>query len=124
MVPENKGENPAPKVGQGGACFQGTEEPSGRWLYHSPVARVHVDQKAGLTGKKLNTLEILVKYCPQVYFKLYYDIKVHHRLEDGPKHILTQLRWVRSQPKKDPTAVTFKVRTGAWFATQNVSSSR
>ncbi|KAG0714882.1 hypothetical protein GWK47_013236 [Chionoecetes opilio] len=25
-----------------------------------------------------------------VYFKLYYDIKVHHRLEDGPKHILTE----------------------------------
>ncbi|KAG0720131.1 hypothetical protein GWK47_006966 [Chionoecetes opilio] len=38
----------------------------------------------GLTGKELNTLEILVKYCLQVYFKLYYDIKVHHRLETAP----------------------------------------
>ncbi|KAG0716509.1 hypothetical protein GWK47_009520 [Chionoecetes opilio] len=69
------------------------------WL-PQPVARVHVDQKHGLTGKKLNPLEILVKYCLQVYFKLYYDIKVHYRLEDGPKHILTQLRVMRSQPKK------------------------
>ncbi|KAG0724306.1 hypothetical protein GWK47_040839 [Chionoecetes opilio] len=73
-------------------------------------------RKHGLTGKELNTLEILVKYCLQVYFKLYYDIKVHHRLEDGPKHILTQLRVMRSQPKKVQTAVTFNVRTGAWFA--------
>ncbi|KAG0709944.1 hypothetical protein GWK47_023799 [Chionoecetes opilio] len=54
--------------------------------------------------------------CGKVYFKLYYDIKVHHRLEDGPKHILTQLRVMRSQPKKVQTAVTFYVRTGAWFA--------
>ncbi|KAG0712949.1 hypothetical protein GWK47_017312 [Chionoecetes opilio] len=73
-------------------------------------------RKHELTGKELNTLEILVKYCLQVYFKLYYDIKVHHRLEDGPKHILTQLRVMRSQPKKVQTAVTFYVRTGAWFA--------
>ncbi|KAG0703609.1 hypothetical protein GWK47_024829 [Chionoecetes opilio] len=73
-------------------------------------------RKHGLTGNELNTLEILVKYCLQVYFKLYYDIKVHHRLEDGPKHILTQLRVMRSQPKKVQTAVTFYVRTGAWFA--------
>ncbi|KAG0721964.1 hypothetical protein GWK47_045364 [Chionoecetes opilio] len=73
-------------------------------------------RKHRLTSKELNTLEILVKYCLQVYFKLYYDIKVHHRLEDGPKHIITQLRVMRSQPKKVQTAVTFYVRTGAWFA--------
>ncbi|KAG0727746.1 hypothetical protein GWK47_034004 [Chionoecetes opilio] len=49
-------------------------------------------RKYGLIGKELNTLEILVK--------LYYDIKVHHRLEDGPKHILTQLRVMMSQPRR------------------------
>ncbi|KAG0702766.1 hypothetical protein GWK47_025015 [Chionoecetes opilio] len=42
-------------------------------------------RKHELTGKELNTLEILVKYCLQVYFKLYYDIKVHHRLEGRPQ---------------------------------------
>ncbi|KAG0702586.1 hypothetical protein GWK47_025063 [Chionoecetes opilio] len=83
----------------------------------SPQSLVYMwTRKHGLTGKELNTLEFLVKYCLQVYFKLYYDIKVHHRLEDGPKHILTQLRVMRSQPKKVQTAVTFYVRTGAWFA--------
>ncbi|KAG0707638.1 hypothetical protein GWK47_024154 [Chionoecetes opilio] len=57
-------------------------------------------RKHGLTGKELNTRENPSQVRLQVYFKLYYDIKVHHRLEDGPKHILTQLRVLRSQPKK------------------------
>ncbi|KAG0712866.1 hypothetical protein GWK47_017453 [Chionoecetes opilio] len=73
--------------------------------------------KAWTDWQKLNTLEILVKYCLQVYFKLYYDIKVHHRLEGGPKHILTHLSVMRSRPKKVQKAVTFYVRTGAWFRT-------
>ena len=68
------------------------------------------------SGKDLNTLEVLIKYCLQVYFKLYYDIKAHHRLEDGPKHVLTQLKVMRSQPRKVQEAVSFYVRTGAWFA--------
>ncbi|KAG0698754.1 hypothetical protein GWK47_025973 [Chionoecetes opilio] len=93
-----------------------TEEPSGRWLTTAQSLVYMWTRKHGLTGKELNTLEILVKYCLQVYFKLYYDIRVHHRLEDGPKHILTQLRVMRSQPKKVQTAVTFYVRTGALFA--------
>ena len=87
-----------------------------RWLTTAQSLVYMWTRKHGLTGKELNTLEILVKYCLQGYFKLYYDIKVHHRLEDGPKHILTQLRVMRSQPKKVQTAVTFYVRTGAWFA--------
>ncbi|KAG0722390.1 hypothetical protein GWK47_006057 [Chionoecetes opilio] len=82
-----------------------------RWLTTAQSLMYMWTRKHGLTGKELNTLEILVKYCLQVYFKLYYDIKVHHRLEDGPKHILTQLRVMRSQPKKVQTAVTFYVRT-------------
>ncbi|KAG0727509.1 hypothetical protein GWK47_034527 [Chionoecetes opilio] len=81
-----------------------------------PVARVHVEtRKHGLMAKKQtpgNPSQVL----PAGVFKLYYDIKVHHRLEDGPKHILMQLRVMRSQPKKVQTAVTFYVRTGAWFA--------
>ncbi|KAG0713786.1 hypothetical protein GWK47_015448 [Chionoecetes opilio] len=87
-----------------------------RWLTTAQSLVYMWTRKHGLTGKELNTLEILVKYCLQVYFKLYYDIKVHHRLEDGPKHILTQFRVMRSQPKKVQTAVTFYLRTRAWFA--------
>ena len=69
-------------------------------------------RKHGLTGQDLTTLEVLAKYCIEMYF----DIKIHHRLSDGPRHILTQLRILRSQPKEVRDAVTFYVRTGAWYA--------
>ncbi|KAG0714883.1 hypothetical protein GWK47_013237 [Chionoecetes opilio] len=72
--------------------------------HHSPVARVHVDQKAWTDWQRTEHPGNPVKYCLQVYFKIYYDIKVHHRLEDGPKHILTQLRVMRSQPQKGPNS--------------------
>ncbi|KAG0710548.1 hypothetical protein GWK47_022591 [Chionoecetes opilio] len=50
-----------------------------------PVARVHVDQKAWTDWQRNgNTLEILVKYCLQCYFKLYYDIKVTTALRTAP----------------------------------------
>ncbi|KAG0722418.1 hypothetical protein GWK47_000573 [Chionoecetes opilio] len=86
------------------------------WLTTAQSPRVHEDQKAWTDWQRTEHPGNPVKYCLQVYFKLYYDIKVHHRLEDGPKHILTQLRVMRSQPKKVQTAVTFYLRTGAWFA--------
>ena len=36
--------------------------------------------------------------------------------EDAPYHILTSLRLLRQQPKKVQDAVTFYLRTGAWFS--------
>ncbi|KAG0720854.1 hypothetical protein GWK47_006577 [Chionoecetes opilio] len=67
-----------------------------RWLTTAQSLVYMWTRKHGRLGKgKLNTLEILVKYCLQVYFKLYYDIKGLPQLEDGPKHILTQLRLMR-----------------------------
>ncbi|KAG0698393.1 hypothetical protein GWK47_026059 [Chionoecetes opilio] len=49
---------------------------------------VHVDQKAWTDWQRnWYTLgkpsQVLLQV---VYFKLYYDIKAHHRLADGPKH--------------------------------------
>jgi hypothetical protein len=70
----------------------------------------------GLTGQSLRTLEVLVKFCLQFYFKIYFDIKVKHLIVDAPYHILTGLRILKTQPKKVKDAITFYVRTGAWFA--------
>ena len=54
----------------------------------------------GLTGQNLHTLEILVKFCLQLYFKIYLDIKVKHLIVDAPYHILTSLRlYVRTGAK-------------------------
>lgn len=70
----------------------------------------------GLTGQHLVDLEVLVKFCLQSYFKLYFDIKVKHKLEDAPHHILTQLRILKKQPKRVQDIVTHYIRTGAWYA--------
>ncbi|KAG0716071.1 hypothetical protein GWK47_010485 [Chionoecetes opilio] len=55
-----------------------------------PVARVHVDQKAWTDWRRTehpgNPSQVLL----HVHFKLYYELKVHHRLEAAPsKHNLT-----------------------------------
>ena len=67
-------------------------------------------------GQELKTLEVLVNFCLQYYFKIYFDIKVKHLIVDAPYHILTFLRILKTQPKKVKDAITFYVRTGAWYA--------
>ena len=63
-------------------------------------------RKHGLTGHNLKVLELLVKFCIEYYFKIYFDIKVKHCLQDGPYHILTQLRILKTQPKCVRDAIT------------------
>ena len=66
-----------------------------------------------LSGPCLRTLEMLVKFCLQFYFKMYFDIKVHHMIVDAPYHVLTSLRILRTMPKKAKDIITFYVKTGA-----------
>ena len=73
--------------------------------------RVH-----GLSVGDTKVLETLVKFCLQMYFKLYYDIKVKHSLVEAPYHILTQIRILKKQPKQVREIVDFYVRKGAWYA--------
>jgi len=73
-------------------------------------------RKHGLIGENLKTLELLVNFCLDYYFKLYFNIKVRHHIVDAPYHILTALRILKTQPKTVRDAVTFYVRTGAWYA--------
>ena len=73
--------------------------------------RVH-----GLTGDALRVMKIIVRFCLTHYSKLIFDVKVKHYIEDAPYHILTSLRILKPQPKKVKDAITFYVRTGAWYA--------
>ena len=73
-------------------------------------------RKHGLTGNNLRVLESLAKFCLQFYFKIYFDVKVRHLIVDAPYHVLTGLRILRTQPKKVRDAITFYVRTGAWYS--------
>ena len=87
-----------------------------RWLTTAQRIIFLWTRKHDLTGKNLKMLEMLAKFCLQHYFKLFYDIKVKHLIQDAPYHILTSVRLLRQQPKKVQDAVTFYLRTGAWFS--------
>lgn len=87
-----------------------------RWLTTGEALLFMWPRKHGLKGKDLKNLELLVKFCLQSYFKLYFDIKVNHHLIHGPYHVLTQLCILRTLPKKVQNIVTPYIRTGAWYS--------
>ena len=86
-----------------------------RWLTTGQRIIFLWTRKHGLMGNELKVLEI-VNFCLQWYFKIYFDIKVQHYIRDAPYHILTSLRILKTQPKKVRDAVTFYIRTGAWYS--------
>ena len=87
-----------------------------RWLTTAQRIAFLWTRKHGLSGSNLKVLEMLVKFCLESYFNLYFDIKVKHMIVDAPYHILTSLRILKTQPKKVRDAVTFYIRTGAWYS--------
>ena len=87
-----------------------------RWLTTGEAVLFMWPRKHGLQGKDRKNLELLVKFCLQSYFKLYFDIKVKHHLIHGPYHVLTQLCILRTLPKKVQNIVTPYIRTGAWYS--------
>lgn len=87
-----------------------------RWLTTGQRLVFLWTRKHSLTGSNLKVLEMLVRFCIQWYFKLYFDIKVKHFIVDAPYHILTSLRILKTQPKKVRDSVSFYIRTGAWYA--------
>ena len=64
----------------------------------------------------MENLELLVQFCLESYFKLFFDIKVRDRFEDGPTHLLTQLRVLRTLPEPVKDIVLPYIRLGAWFS--------
>ena len=38
--------------------------------------------------------------CLQVYFKVYFDVRVNQSIHDAPYHILTLLKADKTQPKE------------------------
>ena len=87
-----------------------------RWLTTGMRIIYLSTREHNLSGQDLKTLELLVNFCLKFYFKLYFDIKVKHKLQDGPYHILTAVRILRTLPKNVQDSVTLYVRSGAWFA--------
>ena len=71
-----------------------------RWLTTAQRLLFLWTRQHGLNGHNLKVLELLVKFCLEYYFKIYFDLKVKHDLVDAPYHILTQLRILKTQPKQ------------------------
>ena len=87
-----------------------------RWLTTGQRLVYMWTRKHGLSGNNLKVLRLLVNFCLQYYFPVFFDIKVKHHIADGPYHVLKQIRILRTLPKRVQDAITFYVRTGAWFA--------
>ena len=85
-----------------------------RWLNTQTRIIYMTTRKHGLEGKNLKVLSSLAVYAVQSYFKLFFDIKVKHKMSDAPEHILTQLRILKTQPKEVCDIVTPYIKTGAW----------
>ena len=87
-----------------------------RWLTTGERLVYMWTRHHGLTGKDEKVFETLVRFCLEMYFKLYFDIKVKHFIVDAPTHIVTELRLLRKQPKKVRDILTVYVKSGAWYA--------
>ena len=61
-------------------------------------------------------LELLVRFVAGFYFKLFFDIRVKSTIVDGPYHILTILRLLRTQNHQVKNVITPYIQSEAWFS--------
>ena len=87
-----------------------------RWLTVGARIVYLWTRKHDLTGEAMDTLRLLVKFCLESYFKLFFEIKVKDTLQDASRHILTQLRILRSLPTIIQDIVTPYIKLSAWYA--------
>lgn len=70
----------------------------------------------GLKGEVVRRLEVLVKFCLNLYFKMCYNIKVKHHLKFGPEHVVSSLRTLRNQTSEVRNIISAAVIRGAYHA--------
>ena len=87
-----------------------------RWLTTAQALLMLWIREHKLQGETLRKFEIIVNFVIQSYFKLYFDIKVKNCLTDGPNHILTALKILRTQPKEVQDIIKDTISRGAYHA--------
>ena len=87
-----------------------------RWLTFGEAIMLLYMSDHGFDGEMYRRFILIVKYVAQVYFQVWFDIKVKHSIVNGPHHILTLLRLVRQQSQEVRDTVTPYIQSGAWFA--------
>jgi hypothetical protein len=69
-----------------------------------------------LEGDVLRNLKILSQFVAQVYFHMWFRIKVKHSIVDGPHHLIKLLYLLRAQTVEVKDAVTKSIQNGAFHA--------
>ena len=87
-----------------------------RWITTGEAILILWMCKHELTGDTLDTLKLLVTFLVQVYFPMFFKIKVKHSIQDGPYHVLSLLNLVRQQNAIVKHTVEPYIMCGAWFA--------
>ena len=87
-----------------------------RWLTTGEALMLLWMSDHQFTGITLRKLRFIVNFVVNIYFPMFFEIKVKHKIVDGPKHIVTLLRLLRSQPTEVVSIVKPYVQTGAWFS--------
>ena len=87
-----------------------------RWLTTGQRLVFLWTRKHGLLDRDKRILRVLVMFFIQFYFKLYFLIKVKHSIVEAPRHILTSLTLLRTQPKQVVKIISPYIQSGAWFA--------
>lgn len=87
-----------------------------RWLTTANrICRIWVS-KHGLKGSNLKTLQLLVEFIVGVYYPCRFTIESKFSWVEGPRHILLQLKLLRSQKKAVADIVFPTIKRSSWFA--------
>ena len=87
-----------------------------RWLTTGMRCLLLYASDHGLSRKHTNTLRLLATWVTQVYFPMYFGIKVLHHIQYGSCHVVTLFRLWRQQDPKVQTATKAYLPAQAWWA--------
>ena len=78
----------------------------------------------GLKGEDYRKLRVLVTFCVNGYFKLFFDIKVKHNHTFGPQHVVSSLQMLKKQTPEVRNIIQDTVLRGAYHAhSENILTS-
>ena len=87
-----------------------------RWLSTGESLMMLWMSEHNFTRQTLKKLKLIVNFVCNVYFHMFYKIKVKHNIFYEPNHVVTQLRLLQSRPLQVVKIVSPYIQTGAWFA--------
>jgi hypothetical protein len=89
---------------------------SSRWLTTGEAILLLGMSEHNLEGENLRKLDVFVRFCIDVYFNLYFKIKVMHHLKHGPQHVVNSLVKLRAQSDEVKNIITDVVVRGSYHA--------